>query len=358
MKPTQIKKHAQLVEDIIAQIRKAGLQVSPALVSSIAHVVGGHHEEKPPGEAREVTILLSDIRGFSAMSERFEASQILDMLNRYFSRMNDIIVENNGVIDKYMGDTIMALFGEFGECNNHAHCAINCAVEMQNMMDKINDENRVEGLPELYIGIGINTGVVTTGEMGSHLHNEYTVIGDGVNLATRVGSHSLRGQVLISDYTYQKVKDHVTVGDIDTVRIKGKNELVRLYEITASNWKHKITVPMREIRNSVRVNYDASFPFQVIENGEIQPGIYHAQAKDISYNGIYAILKQPLEVLTEIKLTLSLSLLGDETRDIYGTIKSSRETGDGYGCGIEFSTLDDDSQEAIKDFIQRIVEGG
>ena len=114
---------------------------------------------------------------------------------------------------------------------------------------------------------------------------------------------------------------------------------------------------MREIRHSVRVNYDASFPFQIIQNGEIQPGIYHAQAKDISYNGIYAIIKQPLEVLTEIKLTLSLSLLGDETRDIYGTIKSIRETDESYGCGIEFSTLDDDSQETIRDYINRIIEG-
>ncbi|TNF97898.1 MAG: adenylate/guanylate cyclase domain-containing protein, partial [Gammaproteobacteria bacterium] len=216
MKPTLIKKHAKLVDDIITEIRKTGQQVSPALVSNIAHVVGGYHEDDQPSHDREVTILLSGIRGFSSMSEPFDATQIINMLNHYFSKMNDIIVKNNGVIDKYMGDAIMALFGEFGECDNHAHCAIQCAVEIQNEMDKINEQNRAEGLPELYLGIGINTGIVTVGQMGSALHNEYTVIGDGVNLATRVGSHSLRGQVLISDYTYQQVKDVVTIGEIDS----------------------------------------------------------------------------------------------------------------------------------------------
>jgi adenylate cyclase len=193
--------------------------------------------------------------------------------------------------------------------------------------------------------------------MGSHQQNEYTLIGDGVNLATSVGSHSLRGQVLISDYTYQQVKDVVDIGDINEARIKGKNEMVKLYEITASHWQEKVAVPMREIRSSVRVNVDMEFPFRIIKDHEVQPGIHFGQARDISYKGIFAIIKEPLELLTEIKLTLSLSLLGDETREVYGKIKSIKETDEGPGYGIEFDDLDIDSIEAVKNFIHRIIEG-
>ena len=357
MESTRTKNQTQLVGSILHEIQQSGQKVEADLESRIAQVVKSYHEERRPSQSRKVTILLSDIIGFSALSEELTAPQVVTMLNRYFTKMDEIIVKYDGIIDKYMGDTIMTYFSSPEHSNDHAHRAINCAVEMQNAMDTVNDENGVDGLPELHMGIGINTGIVTTGQMGSKLHNEYTLIGDGVNLATSVGSHSLRGQVLISDYTYQQVKDVVDIGDIDEARIKGKNEMVKLYEITASHWQEKMTVPLREIRHSVRVNIDMEFPFQVIENFEVQPGIFFGQAKDISYKGIYAIIKQPLEVLTEIKLSLSLSLLGNETREIYGKIKSIKETDEGYGCGIEFSSLDDDSQETIKYLIHRIIEG-
>ena len=304
-----------------------------------------------------MTILLSDIIGFSEVSERFKAPQIVNMLNRYFSRMSEIIQRYQGVVDKYMGDTIMAYFADTEQSNDHAHRAVNCAVEMQIAMNEVNNDNEVDGLPSLFMGIGISTGIVTFGQMGSQHQNEYTLIGDGVNLATSVGAHSLRGQVLISDYTYQQVKDVVEIGDINEARIKGKNEIVKLYEITASNWQERMSVPMREIRSSVRVNVDMEFPFHIIVNNEVQPGILFGRANDISYKGIYAIIKEPLGLLTEIKLSLSLSLLGNETREVYGKIKSIKETDEGYGCGIEFDDLDIDSIEAVKDYIHRIIEG-
>ncbi|TNF99769.1 MAG: adenylate/guanylate cyclase domain-containing protein [Gammaproteobacteria bacterium] len=334
MKSTLVKKQTQLVDSIMQEFRQAEQLGEPELESRLTQLITDFYEDSQPSQAREVTILLSDIRGFSAMSERYETSQIVSMLNHYFSKMNEIILKYDGVIDKYMGDAIMALFGVPEQSPDDAHRAITCAVEMQNAMDEVNSENKAQGLPELFMGIGINSDIVSAGQVGSHLHNEYTVIGDGVNLASRIESHSLRGQILISDYTYQKVKDVVQVGDINEVRVKGKSEKVQLYEITATNWQDTMTVPRREIRNSLRVNFDTDFPFQVIENEEVQPGIYFGYAKDISYSGIFAFIKQPLDVLTEIKLSLSLSLLGGETRDIYGKIKSIRETDGGYGCGM------------------------
>jgi adenylate cyclase len=291
------------------------------------------------------------------MSERYEAAQVVTILNRYFTIMNKIIIKHGGIIDKYMGDAIMALFGLPQQTADDTHLAIICAIKMQVAMDKINDENRAEGLPDLFMGIGINTGIVSAGQLGSQLHNEYTVIGDHVNLASRIESHSARGQILISDFTYQQVKDGIEIGTVNKVRLKGKSEMIPLYEVTGIHWRHhNIGVPRREIRNNVRVDINAKFPFQIIEHKEILPDVYTAQAKDISYNGIFAVLEQPIEVLTDIKLSLSLSLLGNETRDIYGKIMSVRAIEGGYGCGIEFTALDKDSEGAIKDFIDRIIE--
>lgn len=349
--------NAKLVDHIIREIQHSGYDVGTDLEARISQAVRGYDEARQPSLRQEVTILLSDIIGFSEVSERFKAPQIVTILNRYFSKMSEIIEKYDGVVDKYMGDTIMAYFVDSEQSNDHAHRAVNCAVEMQIAMNEVNNDNEVDGLPSLFMGIGISTGIVTFGQMGSQLQNEYTLIGDGVNLATSVRSHSLRGQVLISDYTYQQVKDVVEIGDINEARIKGKNEMVKLYEITASHWQEKMAVPMREIRSSVRVNVDMEFPFQVIKEHEVQPGIHFGQARDISYKGIFAIIKEPLELLTEIKLTLSLSLLGDETREVYGKIKSIKETDEGLGYGIEFDDLDIDSIEAVKTYIHRIIEG-
>ena len=357
MKVALAKQKKELVDHIMEEFRRGEMIDGALLEDRISQIISEFHEEALPGEAREVTILISDIRGFTAMSERYEATQIVSMLNNYFSRMNEIILKHEGVIDKYMGDAIMALFGAPRQHPDDAHRAVSCAIEMQNAMDEVNTQNRDRGLPELYMGIGINTGVVSAGQVGSELHNEYTVIGDGVNLASRIESHSLRGQILVSESTYQKVKDEVGVGDINSVRVKGKTDMVKLYEITGIDWQEIMNVPRREIRTSIRVEIDVSFPFQVIENKEIIPGVYIAHAHDISYNGIFATIQQPLEVLTEVKLTLSLSLLGSDTRDIYGKIMSIRALEDAYGCGIEFTSMDEESQQAIKDYIDRIIEG-
>ena len=132
-------------------------------------------------ESIEVTILLSDLRGFTAMSENYTPTFVIELLNRYFTIMNKIIVTKyGGLIDKFMGDSIMVLFGAPKSKGNDAERAINCALEMQIAMDDINAANASIGLPNLYMGIGINTGKVVAGNIGSELHSEYTVIGDEV----------------------------------------------------------------------------------------------------------------------------------------------------------------------------------
>ena len=144
---------------------------------------------------KKVVVLVSDIRGFTSISEEYEGIAVVEMLNRYFNVMNHIIIEQySGVIDKYIGDSVMAVFGINDEkdmlCN-----AIECAIEMQKAMDEINKKNIELGMPKIYMGIGISYGEVVLTRLGNALHSELTVIGNIVNLASRIEAFSLRGQV-------------------------------------------------------------------------------------------------------------------------------------------------------------------
>ena len=235
--------------------------------------------------------------------------------------------------------------------------AISCAVEMQLAMDEVNQLNRSQGLPDLFAGIGINTGTVSAGRLGSDIHEEFTVIGDGVNLASRIESYSLRGQVLISEHSYRLVKDRIEIGSVNTVHVKGKSDLVKLYEVKAIQFEQHLQVPEREVRSSMRVEIDTPFRFQLLDGKTVLPEFYQGLIKDISYDGIFAVVEMPIDNLSNIKFKLALSLIGGEQKDIYGKIVSVRKISGGYGCGIEFTGLDDQSRDSIKGFIDRIIEG-
>ena len=351
-------KKKNFVDSLYATMHDAFDDEEAALKRKISEVVDKYLDIDEHTDLREVTILLSDIRGFTALSERHQAGEIVEMLNTYFAYMNEVILRYDGVIDKYIGDAILVLFGAPHRKEDDPLRAVACAVEMQIGMDRVNQLNREHGLPELFIGIGINTGTVSAGQIGSDLYNEYTVIGDGVNLASRIESHSLRGQVLISEFTYAKVRNSIEVGQLNTVRMKGKSEPVKFYEVTGLNGDRHLTVPRREVRTSVRVEVDSRFTFQIVSGKDVLPESYTGQLKDISYNGFFAVLPDPLEPFTEIRISLSLSLLGGDTRENYAKVMSVRKLPNGYGCGVQFTSIDDESQQAIKDQIDRIIAGG
>ena len=149
----------------------------------------------PHSEAltKKITLLLSDIRGFSEITSSYPAKDVIHMLNRYFDCMGTIIARYDGHIDKFMGDSILALFGIPEAREDDVERALACAIAMQVAMTDLNRENQTLGMPELYMGIALNTGTVVAGEVGSKHYNEYTVIGDEVNLVSRIESHCLRG---------------------------------------------------------------------------------------------------------------------------------------------------------------------
>lgn len=306
-------------------------------------------------ESKHITILLSDIRGFTAIAETYSAMLVVDMLNRYFSRMCQIIVNHGGTIDKFMGDSIMVLFGAPAGKPDDVERAIACAVEMQLAMSDINAQNRALDMPELFMGIGINTGSVVAGPLGSELHSEYTVIGDEVNLTSRIEAQSLRGQILISEATYNIAHDFIEVGKPNQVQVKGKRDPVCLYEVLATSRPRELKVPRREDRKSPRIAVEMPFSFQCMDGKMVTEKRWQGSVMDISYHGLLAWVPVYLAPFSEIRVNLSTSPIDSDGRQCYARILQCQLDQGGYRTSMEFSSIDDVSLSAIKNFVDSMV---
>jgi adenylate cyclase len=183
------------------------------------------------GEKRVVTILMSDLRAFTAVSERLAPEQVVRLLNRYLGRMTEIILKHRGTIDELLGDAILTIFGAPIARPDDALRAVACAAEMQLAMDEVNEENEREGLPRLEMGIGIHTGEVVVGNIGSQKRTKYGVVGPPVNLTGRIETYTVGGQVLVSEATVRAAGSAVITGESITVRGKGAREPLIAYDL-------------------------------------------------------------------------------------------------------------------------------
>jgi adenylate cyclase len=183
------------------------------------------------GENQTATILFADIRGFTRMSEKMAPPKVVELLNEYFSEMTDLIFDNGGTLDKYLGDGIMAVFGAPITRPDDAARAVKTAVEMHRALAQLNQEWEARGEPQMHAGIGVNTGPVTAGNIGSSRRMDYTVIGDAVNLASRLCSNAAGSQILVSDSTFNLLGGSLPARKLQPVRVKGRETPVEVYEI-------------------------------------------------------------------------------------------------------------------------------
>ena len=202
--------------------------------SVLAHLLNG--KVTLGGETIKVTILFSDIRSFTTISETMDAQTLVGLLNEYFTEMVGIIMKHGGVVDKYIGDAIMAVFGAPVPTANDAVNAVQAALDMRHALARLNDRLAARGAQPLRTGIGIHTGEVVAGNIGSEQRMEYTVIGDPVNVASRLESctKELGVNVLISDSTYQEVHTSIAARPVERLSVKGRVEPVMTYEVLES----------------------------------------------------------------------------------------------------------------------------
>ena len=183
---------------------------------------------------KEVTLFFSDIRGFTTISEKFnDPKKLIDFLNLYMTPMTKIIIKNQGTVDKFIGDAIMAYWNAPLEVKNHADMALQSAIEQIKELKILNKSLKEKGLPRIDIGIGINTGTVVVGEMGSVGRSDYTIIGDSVNLGSRAESlcKIYKAEILITQFTKDKLKNEYNIEFVDDVKVKGKEQSVKIYRV-------------------------------------------------------------------------------------------------------------------------------
>lgn len=179
---------------------------------------------------KELTVMFCDMRGFTKMSETMEPTQLQALLNSVFSRLTDLIRGNRGTIDKYMGDCVMAFWGAPVDTPDHAALAVKTALEMSNAVRRLNEEHKAKGLPEIGIGIGLNTGTMCVGDMGSDIRRSYTVIGDAVNLGSRLeGLSKTYGVDIVVSESTRKLAGDFAWQELDKVRVKGKDQAVAIF---------------------------------------------------------------------------------------------------------------------------------
>lgn len=179
---------------------------------------------------KELTVMFCDMRGFTKMSESMEPTQLQALLNSVFSRLTDLIRSNRGTIDKYMGDCVMAFWGAPVDTPDHASLAVKTSLEMANAIRRLNEEHRAKGLPEIGIGIGLNTGTMCVGDMGSDIRRSYTVIGDSVNLGSRLeGLSKTYGVDIVVSESTRRLANDFAWQELDKVRVKGKDNAVAIF---------------------------------------------------------------------------------------------------------------------------------
>jgi len=234
------------------------------------------------GQNREITILFSDIRSFTTLSEGMKPEELVTFLNRYLTAMTETVLDHHGVIDKYIGDAIMAFWGAPLEDENHADHGVVTALKMIESLEEFNQKSKNEGFQPINIGIGLNSGEVTVGNLGSEKRFDYTVIGDAVNIASRLeGLNKYYGtQIIISQSTLEKLKSDaatmkelednivqafalsyhgqqkkILVREIDTVRVKGKQRGLKIYEVVLDKNKSDIESVARSFAQGLQAYY-------------------------------------------------------------------------------------------------------
>ena len=353
------------IQDIVSDA--TGRQLPPAAEKQLLNVLAGlagnatHASVLESFSQRDVSILVSDLRGFTALSGSHPAGVVLQVLNQCFVSMSESIVRHQGTIDKFTGDSIMAVFFDKDEApngphHNHACRALLCAIDMQIAMQAVNEKHKHLGLPELYMGIGVNTGSVMAGLVGDELYSAYALIGEDVSLASRIEAFSLRGQILISQATHALAGELAQTTEPMEVYVKGKSERMVVRELLGIPSLGKI-VPRQEIRRSPRIPVELPLSYQVVRNKIVLPQRQEATVVDIGYHGICARLLEPLALLSEVKLEFDLPLVMHHVSELYARVVA-RPGEDGESlAGLEFTSLSPESNRKLQLYVQMLQQG-
>jgi PAS domain S-box-containing protein len=332
---TQQRAATEALRQAHALVRQAfGRYVSEEVAESLLHAP---ESLELGGEEREATILMSDLRGFTAMAARLTPREVIEVLNLYLEAMVDVIGRYHGTIDEIIGDAILVIFGAPVSCEDHADQAVACGLAMQLAMRDVNQRLVAKGASELEMGIGVHTGPVIVGNIGSLRRTKYAAVGANVNLAGRIESFTVGGQLLISEDTREKVKAPLRIDKEFQVEPKGTVSSVRLFEVGAIGGPFDRSLPFRAKALRPLV-LPLPIRFTVLEESFAGRTVYEGHLTGVS--DLEASVQSPvaLAALSNLKITVSESLHGNPAGDIYGKVVES--VGETPGCArIWFTSI-------------------
>ena len=333
----EIGRLAETFNQMILNLREK-LHMERYLSSSTMKVVKRFRDAEQMrlgGERRHVAVLFSDIRGFTSFTEALDPAEVVGLLNIYLNLQAEVVYQRGGVVDKFVGDEVMALFTE-GE----AECqAILAAQEINNFVESLNDARAGAGKKTLTVGIGVNAGEVILGNMGSERQMNYTAIGDPINTAARLCSAAKAGQVIVSKHVAEATGERCKWKKLDPIQVKGKKEPLLIFGL--------LDVPgsaRRDMRK--RVDRDASYRLA----GTTQP--YNARLLDLSRGGCRLQAAFPLALGGEIEVVLP-SEIGDGLQ-ARGVVRHIHPRDRGFHVGLRFEALDPDVQSRITEWVHQV----
>ncbi len=289
------------------------------------------------GDKRKVTVVMSDLRGFAVLAEKWPPESVVEMLNDYFEVMTEVIVKHGGVINDFYGDALMVLFGAPILREDDTIRSLACAIEMQLAMKKVNDSNAEKGFPELSMGIGVNTGDVIAGNIGSSKRVKYAVVGGTVNLASRIESYTVGGQILVSQSTFNDAWPMAKMRNKMQVALKGIDESVTIYDIKGLGGEYDIHLPDDtdepvDLARAIKVEFTELL--DKVADGPFEPGEIVALAHN------KAVLKMEREVapLSNLKLRLGLDRQSSETECFYAKVVKTGHPEEN-SCLLHFTSL-------------------
>lgn len=259
---------------------------------------------KPGGELREISILMADLRGFSSTAETLNPGLTLQLLNLFIEKMTDVIQKYEGTINEVLGDALLVLFGAPFYKEDHADRAIACAIEMQNQIDPLNELLRVMQLPPVRMGIGINSGEVIVGNIGSKKRLKYGVVGRNVNLTARIESYTVGYQILLSEQTFYSVSGELLVEKVIKVNPKGVKQPVHLFDVRGITGIFNVDLRLPD--HSLKLLKDAlSISFEVLDDSETIKKEKFGEIINISSYEAELITSEQFRIYSNLKMKLT-----------------------------------------------------
>ena len=304
------------------------------------------------GNKRVVTVLMSDLRGYTRFAESGDPALVMDVLNGFLGRMTDIVIAHGGTINEFIGDAIFAVFGAPLPHADHAERAAVCALAMQRAMAGINREHAACGRPQFEMGIGVNTGEAVVGNIGSEQRAKYAVVGSAVNVAARVEGATVGGQVFLTEETYLRIRDVADARGPVLLDAKGLSATLRLYDLRGLRGRLADAVASADAAPAREVAVSLPVTCRVIDGKVVRPDAIEGEVVRVIGRELLVRLTTPLPPLTNVRLRLRFSAQGPESDDMYGKVVMPDAGSPEPSCRIHLTSTSDADARRLEDLLR------